>query len=1029
MEHENSLGLDPVAGQIQESQNSGSNGNERKSDIGTGESVTSSTPVSCDDACTESVASRKDEHDNAELIQQASEQVLKAAIAMERSDSILSHSEEGSCNSDWSPPIPAFLEHAVSNSSVRYMEEASFEASLVSPNHHRLAPSGRLGRRRTSSSRDVIDLRIGISDPNIKEEIEDENEEDRNLNNSERRQSERDVFIGLSSDSQQSHANNKLPPLDTIYSINSGEEKDTSHADGDELSGILGSCGLTIPAHKHSAHSEAGVLLHCLFEDFCTSAIDLEVVEQVLERESKQDGRCIDLPVDIIVHKPSRVITNLIGSPLLRVPKSFALAFFRILVRLLTNESDEDYDRETLGTCPWYDEAFKTGPTGLEGYLTRQRTYSTASLKKQSSFSEKSFNRGSAARKADQMYTMVRLRRDWNDAVLRVYNLLDNLVQERQHDYLLAPVARLLGLLCTGGVKVNELRNIISLTTQARSVPRAQLLLVRALKVAAEGASRSSLLVGKASPRHFFSFGYGPGMNRRISLRQTSWPFRNDFGMALWFRAERFCNSSVLLRVSNEIGSGLEVSLLPLHKNSKDHASATVLAVSILESGKVVHCIKVNSCVLLPRVWYHVGVRHTRSRLKGVFSLSSREQLAIMLDGKVMVNEPLKFPHIVESPGSSLSLTFGEHFDGQTGALYVFHENASDATFRALYEMTAGTSGVIQRRASAHDGWDSRRGDIARKSRMLDLSMRRDDMDDIVLSHRGSGKESVSSTVADLDDEIESFENSPLSKASFNSRLYVVWDPMRTEGDVALELHAGAHVKMESDTVQPWSVEGAQDVISSIGGVQALLPVFRSLLSGEVEKWWSRSENQLREQCFFDNTILCSIVPDLFSMLASFVRDHNENAREMLRCGGIDIVEQLLVSNNNVGADNTGVGLAHYPVGSLTRSLSIFPGLANKLVDSLLELRSACTHYVGLETRVFSRLLFNLPLWLGGNPLGISLYRALLPVLSAVTRSNPEKVRDCIGTKDVTLLIGELIEAKVGTLFIRVCSNLLGCGC
>jgi hypothetical protein len=155
------------------------------------------------------------------------------------------------------------------------------------------------------------------------------------------------------------------------------------------------------------------------------------------------------------------------------------------------------------------------------------------------------------------------------------------------------------------------------------------LLLVRALTIAAEGASRSSLLVGKASPRHFFSFGFGAGIMRQISLHHSSWPFRNDFGMALWFRAEHFSEPSILLRVTDELGSGIDVSLVPLEKKSGDTATATVLAVSVLESGKVVQCIKANSCLLLPRVWYHVAVRHTRSRLKGVFSLSSREQISI----------------------------------------------------------------------------------------------------------------------------------------------------------------------------------------------------------------------------------------------------------------------------------------------------------------------------------------------------------------------------------------------------------------
>jgi hypothetical protein len=974
--------------------------------------------------------------DHAALIQEATEEVLRAAIAMERSDSILSKSDDGSVDSEVALVMnPLFSPHGRS-ASIRYMEDASFEASLMSPNHHRLAPSGPHGRRRRSSFREIIDLRLGTDEEGPDEESSQEAHEDEvcSIDSSKEgsggHASEHGLFesaskLALQKNEQQTI--NDPPPLDTIYSASgsgsgiSGEDDDDDNdapivsamerTSSERLFTILESCGLCAMPEIPSRFRKDVVLLHSVFQDFCIPPLDLESVERVLEMEQGEDTRAIPLPLDVVIHKPSNSLINLLGPPILRVSRGFALGFVRLLVRLLTNETDKDYNRETLQSCAWYDDTFNPGQKSLVTTLTRQRTSSTSSIKKQSSFSEKSFNRGSAARKADQMYTMVRLQRNWTGAVLQVYNLVESLVEDARHEYLWAPLIRLLGLLCTGGVTVFELRHMLALATRVTAAPKAQLLLIRALNVAAEGASKSSLLVGKASPRHFFSFGYGPGMSRDISLRQT--PFKNDFGMALWFRAERFCDSSALLRSVNEMGSGIELSLIPVNNKTIDDMSAAVLAVSILEAGKVVHCIKVTGCVLLPRVWYHVGLRHTRSRLKGVFSLASREQISIMLDGKIMLTEPFKFPVIYDSNDSSLTLTLGANFDGQTGGLYLFHENVSDATFRALYEVTAGTSGVIQRRASAHDDWDSRRGDIARKSKILDLSMRQDDMDDIVLSQRISAKETlVSATVIDLEDEVEGHENNPLSKAAFNSKLYLVWDPMRIEGNVALELHSGAHVRLDSENVQAWSMEGAQDVIGSIGGVQALLPVFRSLLSGDIEKRWNHPMDGTRGDSavnsLFDDCVLCSLVPDLILLLASFVRDHNENAREMLRCGGIDIVEQLLLSNKKIGT-----GTQRKPASSLVGSLSIFPALANRLMDSLLELRSACAHYMGLETRVFSRLLFNLPLWLGGTSRGVSLYRCLLPVLSSITRTNADKVRDCIGTKDLTFLLKELVENKV----------------
>src|SRR3569623_456263 len=125
----------------------------------------------------------------------------------------------------------------------------------------------------------------------------------------------------------------------------------------------------------------------------------------------------------------------------------------------------------------------------------------------------------------------------------------------------------------------------------------------------------------------------------------------------------------------------------------------------------------------------------------------------------------------------------------------------------------------------------------------------------------------------------------------------------------------------------------------------------------------------------------------LLSLFKAFVHDHDDNARELLRCGGVDVIEQLIFKASSEG--NLIVKSVHDSIGP-----------ARLLVRSLLELRSACTHYLGLETKVFSRLLFNIPLWFG-NGHEDALRGLLLPVLSSITRAAPEKVRDCVGIRDM----------------------------
>jgi hypothetical protein len=45
-------------------------------------------------------------------------------------------------------------------------------------------------------------------------------------------------------------------------------------------------------------------------------------------------------------------------------------------------------------------------------------------------------------------------------------------------------------------------------------------------------------------------------------------------------------------------------------------------------------------------------------------------------------------------------------------------------------------------------------------------------------------------------------------------------------------------MKMDADKVQHWHVDEAKRVIASIGGVQALIQVFRAVLSDDIECHW-----------------------------------------------------------------------------------------------------------------------------------------------------------------------------------------------
>jgi len=224
-----------------------------------------------------------------------------------------------------------------------------------------------------------------------------------------------------------------------------------------------------------------------------------------------------------------------------------------------------------------------------------------------------------------------------------------------------------------------------------------------------------------------------------------------------------------------------------------------------------------------------------------------------------------------------------------------------------------------------------------------------------------------------------------------------------------MELHSGAHVSLDHECVQAVCIESAQHVIGSVGGVQIMLPILQSML-GKKSIGIMKEKKDSDE----DEVVIYSLVPDLLNLLSCFVRGNNQNARELLRCGGIDIVEQLLFENKA----KTVMG-APYKKYSKVRALFVFPSLSKLLVQTLLELQSSCSHYLALETKVFSRLLFNIPLWFEGRAqdAGVPLYRYLLPVLSSIVQKDPVKVRDCVGATDMIWLMRDIVEMKV-SLFL-----------
>ena len=1020
--------------------------------------------------------------------------VVNAAENLERSDSILSKDEDES-DEDAEDNLLG-LSRPARASSIQYIEDASMEASILTePLPHsamsgivaasssadtsgtgedeeasggsprsftKIHASGSMGRRRVSGASESEMILVPMPDSSSKDldnsfDVSGHTEDGSTVTGSSSRcegmdQSERDVFRPVSNGTNQTTRQPSFsaqspppppPPAPQPINLSSLSSLETVADILDQnkvLSGV-----------EQMSDAQA---LHGLFEGFSTPTLDIHTVQAVLQLEEEQrycsgDGASnVSFPEPLMVivmnGENSRVVDLLTaGYPnkpaLLRLPTSFALAFLRLLIRILSGEDDAEYNLTCFFGLPWKQSIKGDGNTTSAGF-------SPLDL----SGDDPEVNMDHVSQRPHLLYSSARFQcsDQWSLAVMNdgmeqpalavIWNLWEHaalgIADIDRKRLLLPPLARLLGLIGAAGMTPQFLRRMLTAVQNRALVPVGRLAMVRAVRTAAAAASRPVVL-SKQSPKHFFSLGGArEGMRRTISGLSV-WPFRNDFGLSLWFRVESFDPSRypVLLSTRSDDGGGIDVSLVPLGRKTSDACTVQVSAYNSRKGDIPVKSVVVGGCVLVPRVWHHLAVRHTRSRLKGVFSLSTRQQLTIMLDGKTMLSESLVFPKIAgvddrdegassllqtglrrSSGHTSINVTFtvGADFDGQLGSLYLFNDNVSDATFRALYEATGGSTSVLRKLSiGQNETWDARRSDIVRKSKVLDVNIKHDDAEEIVLSqrrHSGShGRILVEKKSSVIDfGEGDEFEDSmlptDLQNSSFGSKIFLVWDPRRSLDSVTLEVHLGAHLNTEN--VRCWGVSAIQDGISSVGGVQSLVPLFKSVLLGDSDR--SRSSSivgDLKSAPNADDIALSALaISDLFKLLKAFIQDHHDNARELLRCGGIDVIEQHVYTHRRMTS------------GTLTLPTRVLAYIARTLVESLLELRTGCSHYVGLETKVFSRLLFNIPLWLAGTftPSVSELQEILLPVLSSLTKANPEKVRDCIGIKDMVHALKEYLEEQ-----------------
>ena len=841
---------------------------------------------------------------------------------------------------------------------------------------------------------------------------------------------------------------------------------------------------------------EEAFILYLIFRKFSSPAPTFDCIKNLLENErvrieqaigkndldQKETTDGVFLPQDVVINMgdsssefPNRLVkeeSSLVASLLksadvvMKLPMHFRMAFFRVLIRLLTGETDAEYDCALSLVPPENSEATGREPnqnthstkagmapitppsTGRQIYSKYGRALSTSKTESWTQRNEDLRHLYERNKKRYNLsfhclYSVVRFRcgnkvGSQADVVL---DMIEMLLQPIPNEgpmsdvNLMGPLCRLLGLLCTAGIPPQQLSRILTLIKDKNFRMNVNIHVLRALIIATEGSSLASKLRGKASPQHFFCFGRSNGLSQTVHSSTNSkagggWPFKSNFGMACWFRVERFASSDldgssscqVLFKICSGDGTAFEVSFKRLKSRGSKSDDAAHILFSVRDSDRskkiaqtqLSRSIEVTGFPIVPRVWFHLAVRHTKKNYLAI----SKDEVTILLDGKPMLTEQLKFPKastisdgsgVKQEPIQPIEVTFCTGLDAEAGTLYVFDDIVTDETLKSL---STFTSGKVQN--NTRDAIPS--GIIATIEKKVNplplapflgdtnpmMAMKTADVDEMhVISSSNSKmsacKRDMLSSTLDLigDDELQNEMHNPtngeFSRQAFVSNIYFVWDPTRTSDHrTILEAHSGIHATLDRWNCVPWQMRSSKEVIKSIGGVQALLPVLKAMIFPDDA---SKSLNAFND---IEQAQMGAAVPLAFALITAFLRDNDDNGREWLRCGGTEIVEHFLLQSKK----RYGIPSHRKGFWGVINAFRWHFYIAEELVSVLIDLKEACMYNSHLESKLYSRLLVNIDLWLGGlsDTPGVALHVVMLPTISSLVKADPDDAMKVINT-------------------------------
>jgi hypothetical protein len=334
-------------------------------------------------------------------------------------------------------------------------------------------------------------------------------------------------------------------------------------------------------------------------------------------------------------------------------------------------------------------------------------------------------------------------------------------------------VVRLLGPLGAAGMQIKDLKQILRFLRKPSELSLSMLQTLKSMITLDD-------TIMKAFPTSFFNLG---GARAGLFLPKTPWPFPREYQLTMWFRLEGEqdprgpgIDGAHLFTCTSATGEGVDITI-----------NKCRLAVTVQISSAERFMFSPGDSELHPGVWYNLTVTHMRPRI----ALFGRDEFSVVLDFHEIFRENIRYP-TANAVGEVTEFSIGRNFDGQIGTAYILHESLPPAVIQVLGKHDANKVSEVQRNT---------------------------------LFGTVVGQSSAPSSTPPPDISASVIGE----RRTLGSRAVAVLHAARCVDQCALDIHGGRHAKFGVNT-HSWTMASARDVISSLGGMKCLVPLFPRLL-------------------------------------------------------------------------------------------------------------------------------------------------------------------------------------------------------